>query len=1773
MRFRGHMKNQWNFAFAAAVVLFFLSSGSYFFGIQNKPTGPAEISLTQTEAPAAPQSAFELLADRANFAEAYGKLPLHFEPNLGQTDEQVKFVARGHGYSLFLTGMGAVLSLQKRQAGKEKARSAVVGMQIEGANIAPQSAGLDATEGRSNYFVGSDPQKWRTDVPNYEKVKFNAVYEGIDLVYYGNGQQLEYDFHVAPGADPARIKLKFDGIKKASIEKQSGDLVLETGAGTIRQHKPIVYQDIDGERKEIASAYKLTDDRISFALGEYDNSKQLVIDPILSYGSYLGGAAFDEGRSITVDAQGNAYVVGTAASLNFPTTPGAVKTTNPPSTNNVQWYDAFVTKVNPAGTVLVFSTYFGGREGSESGGGVAIDANNNVLISGTTMSSDLPTVNAYQPAFGGTDDAFAAKLNSTGSAIIYSTYLGGNGTDTGGRVSVNQATGDAVFTGRVSSGNFPTTPGAFKPQLCTGGTDCNGIFYSGSYVAKFSAAGNIIYSTLFDANILDVTLDSNDNATFGGDVGNNLPTTSGAFQPASSGGIDGFIAKLNPTGSTLVYGTYLGGGLQSDHVTGIVLDPADNIYVTGRTENVGFPVTSGTLDLTFNGGEDGFVTKLDSAGSALIFSTFLGGTGKDQPTSIGLDQSSDVFVAGETTSGANFPLKNSLNGTAGTIFLTHLNSTASTLVYSTLLGVGGAYDLTVDGAGNAYLTGHTTSVLVTPNAFQTVLNRDPENITSKDGFVLKVAPADENAPLYSISGSVVNENYGYSVGDYAPIVVTITGTINRSVNLPYSGGQYFFGFLQAGGNYTVTAHKIGYVTSPENIVFSNLGANQSGDFTILRNHAPVGTITSPAHGTTYNAPATITIQASAADEDGDAIQKVDFVAYSSAAGSIPIATDTTAPYEATWTNVPVGTWALYAYPTDSKGLRGSSEPVVHVFVVDPSPVSVSITSPAEGQTFVEGDYVPINVAVSPSVTLVQVRDQNNNLVAWLTGNPWASTWRVMNVGDYTLIATAQNSQGQTVASTPVHITVGHINHRITGKVIDNFTSAPISNVTLNLVSPSNPSITATTSTDANGDYLFTNLGGTPNDAVTVTPQLDGYTFNPANRSIGYLGYINWANQTFTATRNTSIEVSLTNPAQGQTFTAPAAIDLRANATTGDGTITKVEFYRGQNQLATLIGTDTTAPYEFQWANIPAGNYELYARATDSTGGIRTSQIVMITVSAPQATVRLQGNITNPGGGPMQGITVNLTGTANGQPVNQTAFSNFFGAYGFFSVPAGGNYTITSQAPNVTFTPPSASFTNVTSNIFDINFVASVSNQSPAVQITSPADGAAFTMPAEIPVSATATDTDGNIVRLTLSAQSDTRSTTIGQTLGGSFSALWQPNEPGNYTIWATAVDNGGLQTSVNIHITVNPPGAVSISGRTVDRNSVGIAGATVELHEFGNDETLVATATSGADGSYTIPNIVTFRHYILKTVKQDYSFSPQKRTYINLSQSLTGVDFTGTLQVQPSDFDGDGESDLAVWRPSTGIWHVSRSNDNSYGALQFGEAAQGDLVAPGNYDGDKKTDYAYYRNGVWHILNSSDGQLRTVQFGLAGDHPVPADYDGDGKTDLAVWRPSNGVWYIQRSSDGSYDIRQLGLDGDKALAGDYDGDGLADITIWRPSSGVWYVMQSGGGYFITTFGLNGDLPLTGDFDGDNKADITIYRPSNGAWYLILSANNGYMVMPWGIASDKPVPGDYDRDGKTDFAVFREAEGNWYIYQSSTQSYIVRHFGMNGDIPIPAAFIR
>src|SRR6266568_2476919 len=503
-------------------------------------------------------------ATDARLSETYGKLPLHFEANRGQTDKDVRFLSRGAGYSLYLTASEAVLVLAKPNADAKgdvratrerrdtptRAQSVALRMSLVGAARKPVVSGLDEQPGKANYFIGKDRSKWRTNVPTYAKVHYQNVYPGIDLVYYGNQRQLEYDFVVALGADPKKIALRFQGAEKVEIDAQ-GELVLHTTGGDMHQHKPVIYQEIDGVRRDIDGGYVIkSGKRVGFQIAAYDTSRPLIIDPVvLSYSTFLGGSFEDEGSGIAVDAAGNAYVTGMTASINFPTTPGAFNTTNG------QFPEAFVTKLDPAGSTLVYSTYLGGN-GDDRGRGIAVDTLGHAYVTGTTASPDFPTTpGAFQPAFAGPGptpngiggDAFVTKLDPSGSTLVYSTYLGGGGPDVGSGIAVD-ADGNAYVTGYTTSPTFPTTVGAFQ-FIFGGGAD--------AFVAKLDptalGALSLVYSTYLGGVGLDegngIAVDANGNAYVVGRTGtgmtsNDFPTTAGAFQTTFGGIFDAFVAKI-----------------------------------------------------------------------------------------------------------------------------------------------------------------------------------------------------------------------------------------------------------------------------------------------------------------------------------------------------------------------------------------------------------------------------------------------------------------------------------------------------------------------------------------------------------------------------------------------------------------------------------------------------------------------------------------------------------------------------------------------------------------------------------------------------------------------------------------------------------------------------------------------------------------------------------------------------------------------------------------------------------------------------------------------------------------------------------------------------------------------------------------------------------------------------------------------------------------------------------------------------------------------------
>jgi hypothetical protein len=766
--------------------------------------------------------------------EAYGNLGPQFETNHGQSDERVKFITRAGGATIFLAATEAVFVLSapdesaamtqtdraSRAAGElEQApaqpRMHALRMKIEGANEVAQIEGMDKLPGIVNYFIGNDPDKWHANIPTFGRVRYGSIYDGIDLVYYGNAhRQLEYDFVVKPGADAAQVGLSFEGADSVAVDAATGDLLVETSVGVVRQRRPVVYQETNGERREIESSYELRGgNHVGFHIRAYDLSKPLIIDPVLVYSTYLGGGGDDSGNSIAVDSTRNVYVTGFTQSVNFPTKAGALDTTLG------GFSDAFVTKLNAAGTSLVYSTYLGGS-GFETGSGIAVGSLGNAYVTGQTDSDNFPLATALQGVRGGQEDVFVTELSVSGAGLVYSTYLGGSSGDFGNAIAVDSSS--AYVTGLTVSSNFPTTPGAFDTTL--GSSD--------AFVTKLNSTGSALsYSTFVGGSSGErgagIAVDSAGNAYITGRASPGFPTTPGAVQNISGGGIDAFVTKLNAAGSALVYSSFLGGS-SSEIGLGIAVDSSGNAYVTGQTSSPNFP-TVGAIQSTRSGGSDAFVTKLNSTGSALSYSTYLGGNGTgssafgDSASGIAVDSSGNAYVTGQTDS-TNFPtspgtFQETIGGGSNDAFVTKLNAAGSVLAYSTYLGgtdLDGCSGIAVDSAGNAYVTGLTTSTdFPTANAIQPTFGSATSS--SGDAFIAKVQIIN-----HSISGRVLDS----SGNGIASVTVTLSGW-NSAVTQTDALGNFSFLTNAAGGEYNVTPFKEDVTFSPETIHIFDLDSDRN----------------------------------------------------------------------------------------------------------------------------------------------------------------------------------------------------------------------------------------------------------------------------------------------------------------------------------------------------------------------------------------------------------------------------------------------------------------------------------------------------------------------------------------------------------------------------------------------------------------------------------------------------------------------------------------------------------------------------------------------------------------------------------------------------------------------------------------------------------------------------------------------------------------------------------------------------------------------------------
>ncbi len=765
--------------------------------------------------PAIPVSAKTLSYDATNSNESetgkeidiegYEKQPVLFIENKGQLDDEVKYYVKAAGQTLYLTDNSVVFDLYRcaKAEGpgsiRRKTDRLVFNLNFIGANKSPVITGLDRDTAIVNYFTGHDLDEWHTDIPTYREVVYTGIYPGIDLRLYSINGEIKYDFTVQPGADVADIRFAYDGVDGLAVKAE--ELIVSTVFGEVRQSKPCIYQQIGEKPEKVEGGFRLLGyNSYGFYIDRYDKSLPLIIDPSLTYSTFFGGGADDYGTSIAVDSSGCAYVTGSIRSSDFPTSTGVYDTSYNGDT------DVFVAKFNPSLTgaaSLVYCTFLGG-DGHDYGSGIAVDASGCAYITGDSSNGTFPvTSGAYDTTFNGGRDIFIAKLNHSGTDLLYSTFLGGSSGEYGGNIAID-GSNNVYVMGHTQSGDLPTTLNAFD-RTHNGNSDI--------FVAKLQLNGanaaDLLYSTYLGGSKSewegDIAVDASSCAYITGRIdSSDFPTTTDAYDTSYNGNDDVFIAKLNPSlqgSSSLVYSTYLGGST-NEQPSGIAVDASGCAYVVGMTnssDNITFPTTSGAFDTTYNGNSDAFFTKLNPSlegADGLMYSTFIGGNGTDSAYGgLTVDSSGCAYIAGNTYTGDNitFPVTPGAFDTSGNgwwdVFVIKLwpaGAGADDLLYSTYLGGSNdetVRDIAIDASCNVYVVGDTSSAdFPTQNPYQgTHANQGNE---FRDVFVTKLAVEIDVDPLSLDFGSVMVG----STGNPETIIVTNNSNDNVPVGTVIMSG-------------------------------------------------------------------------------------------------------------------------------------------------------------------------------------------------------------------------------------------------------------------------------------------------------------------------------------------------------------------------------------------------------------------------------------------------------------------------------------------------------------------------------------------------------------------------------------------------------------------------------------------------------------------------------------------------------------------------------------------------------------------------------------------------------------------------------------------------------------------------------------------------------------------------------------------------------------------------------------------------------------------------
>ena len=1626
-------------------------------------------------------------------------VPVTFEPNVGQAPASTAFVARGQRFVARFVKGGLDIALPSSAPGigtdvpgqpsgkrPEPMEAEVLSMRFEGAHEAVRYEGRNRLEGVANYLGGSDESKWLRNVPTYRSVRAIGLYPGIDAEFYERSGNLEYDLIVAPGADVSVVRLRFEGAQTSSVDP-AGHIDVRLEGGKVRHSRAVCHQvAMDGRRVPVvASSFGNADGTFGFKLGEFDQSRALVIDPVLEFSAFLGGSnGGDSGSAIAVDSSGSIYLAGNTYSADFPVSSGAFDT-------SPDGDELFVVKLNPSATAIEYSTMLGGS-GGDFVTGMGVDAFGSVVLVGNTDSADFPTsLGAFDSTLNGYD-AFATRLNSTGTGLIYSTYVGGAASDTASAVTVN-AGGAATLVGQTDSIDFPTSPGAFQSTI-GGGSD--------AYVLRLAATGAALESTFLGGSSNDLACDvltDAPGATYvaGSTLSLDFPTTSGVIGGTSAGDADAFLTKLNVGGTALVYSTYFG-GTNGEYSISIEKLASNEVVVAGVTSSADMPTTVGAFDEEYSGnGNDVFVARLSADADALVFSTYLGAAGSEEIEGLGLDSSGACVVIGRTSS-------------------------------STFPTTPGAYDTSFDANG------------------------------SYEAFVTKFL-ADGSALAFStfVSGAFPSAVVVDGDGSVLVVGTSNSGLFPHGARLPFEPRDFYNAFL------------LRFSSDGSALVFSRLigGDSGGGDSDTAISHAVDGFGNIFLLG--YGAPTFPTTPGSYAEEGGGAV---------------------VAKLDSTGTILIYSTFVPFAYGTcievDAAGV---------VYVGGIAYTGFATTSGAFDTSFDgEGDGFVVKLASTGTSLLYStlVGGTSNDWIAGVAVDDAgaATVVGVTNSGDFPITPGAFDTTYADPSPSYYDGFVARLNPSGSGLVWATYlggSSESDFTVDVELDGGGRPTVLGGTSSIdfpvTAGAYDPTYNGGVPfdstlGDAFVTRLESDGSSLLYSTFLGGTGGEgpkdleVDLEGSAYIAGSSSSTDFPVTSGA-ADTFYAG-----------GEATLTKLDSNGASLAYSTFIGG---GGYEEAHAVRVAADgsafvggwtYSLNFPTTPGAlrrqlGGVQDGFITKVTpagsaftystlLGGDAADVVTELSVTTTG-------EVIVSGSTSSSDFAQTGFgdrdsSNAFVARlrpisngvdlsitkthaGVFRVGSNESYTLTvtnqgsdASTAQIVLTdvlPAGLSFVSGNGVGWAVGAVGQTVTATRATPLASGASSvvtlvvtpSASALPGVTNTASVATSNDVNLLNNTASDPTTVTRGTADISITNVESA--DPVVTGAMLTYAIVVRNDGPDPALDV-VTSDPLGtgtvfaSASVSQGTFTAPTVGQPGtvsASFGTIGSGQQATLTVTTTVTANGGSVITNTA--------TVATSSADANQLNNFASVSTGVVGTPLVGS-------------DTIGIAVSATGAWFLKNTNAPGFADLLFGYGppAVNWVALKGDWNGDGVDTPGLYdpATGAFFLRNSSSPGPADLLFifgpGAAGWVPVTGDWDGNGVDSIGLYVPDSAAFFLNNSNaPGAADIVfTFGPTGAGAvpLAGDWDGDGDDAIGIYIPATATFFLKNANSpGPADTAFGYGGPglIPVTGDWDNSGTDTVGLYVAGTGTWFLRNSNTPGPadLAFGYGPPNATPIAGDWD----------------------------------------------